>query len=168
MIKQTYRNPLNYTYSKAHSGSHYLIDGEESYCNYGQLCESIAKAYRGLYTGNNPTTPYWEGSDIEEISASVKSRRASLGRSFGDTNNPNEAIRYFFKQVKSHVFIYVILNLKTQMVTEYIMTKSEFGRMINHSIYRRYSPSSKNHKIELRLRTDSKAFIAWMDAQCAY
>ena len=161
MIKQTYLNPLNYTYNKAHSGSHYLINGEESYCNYGQLCESIAKAYRGLYTGNNPTTPYWEGSDIEEISASVKSSNATLADVFG--NSFESIVNTYFANVHSKLFIYMVD--MGEQITEYHMNAKEFREFVES--WAGLAVDSGTHLTKVRFKKTSGKMIKWLEERVA-
>ena len=60
-----YTNTLPYSYDANHPRSHYLINGQKAYKNRGELCESIAKHHRGIYTDINPNTSWDTGSDIE-------------------------------------------------------------------------------------------------------
>ena len=149
-----YINTLNYKYNAEHKGSHYLINGSTTYKNRGELLESIAKHYRGLYTEVNPTTSWESGSDIESENASIKSSEASLGRGVGTLEN-------YFKNVASRTFIWVELNDQTQEVTEYQMTKQEFFNFVN--LFTRVHNSS-NHKEQIfRFYKTSKKMLKWFE-----
>ena len=164
MKKITYINTLEYVYNKEHSGAPYLIPQIDKYRNHGELCESIAKNYRGIFTESNPNTAYWEGSDIESEHASVKSSHANLSRNYGGATTVSMAFKYYFSHVASDTFVYIELNEKTQEVTEYQMSKREFGRFLH---YFTYITRHSNGKIEIRLKHTSKKMIAWLDAQVA-
>lgn len=163
MKKVTYINTLNYELTN-HSGSRYYIPQIDKNRNHGELCESIAKNYRGLFTAINPCTAYWNGSDIEEEKASVKSSHANLSRNYGGAKTSTEAIKYYFAHVASQNFIYLEFNEETQLVTEYQMSKSEFGRFI---AFFTYITNHSNGDIEIRLKRTSKKMIAWFESQCS-
>jgi len=164
MKKTTYINTLEYVYDEENSGSRYFIPQIGKHRNHGELCESIAKAHRGIFTENNPTTAYWQGSDIESEHASVKSSHANLSRNYGGATTVSTAFEYYFSHVASNTFIYVDFNEKTQEVVEYQMNKSEFGRFL---CYFTYITRHSNGKIEIRLKHTSRKMIAWLDAQVA-
>lgn len=165
MKKVTYINTLNYTYDPKHPISHYRIEGSDTYKNGGELRECIAKKHRGLYTSDkNPTTSFRNGSDIESQKASIKSSGSSLGRNL-QGNTAHELIAYFFANVASILFIYVILNEETQEVTEYHMNKSEFGAFVNQFAFLHYE--SGNHKLKINFKNTSKKMIAWLEERCA-
>lgn len=164
MEKVTYINQMEYEHKKGIRRAPYFIPGMDKGRNHGELCEHIAKHYRGIFTEVNPNTSFDKGSDIESEHASVKSSRFGLAENFGNAKNPSEAIKYYFKNVVSTVFIYMIFNEQTQEVIEYRMNKSEFGKFI----YYFSSPyvHKNDNKIEIRGRKDSKKMIKWLDAQC--
>lgn len=165
MTKNSYETtmPIEVTNNR---GAKYRLPEKAKGANHGELCESIVKWQLGLYTPNNPTTSYDNGSDIEELNASVKSSHASLGRTFGDSKNTSEAIRYYFRHVHSTLFIWAHYDEKTRIMTEYHMDKKEFGRFVRTFMYCHMS-NSKNHKMEIRFPSTSKKLIAWFEAQCA-
>ena len=165
MKKIEYVNEMPYEVTNK-KGAKYQLPGKAKGANHGELCESLTKWHLGLYTAINPNTSYEEGSDIEELRASVKSSHGSLGRTFGDSKNTSEAIRYYFKHVHSTLYIWVEFDEKTQTVTEYHMNKSEFGRFIRAFMYCRIS-KSKNHKMEIRFPSSSKKLTKWFNEQCA-
>lgn len=149
-----YINTLHYEYDKAHRGSHYLINGSNTYKNRGEFLESVAKHYRGIYTESNPTTAWNEGSDIENENASVKSSEASLGRAVGTLEN-------YFQNVASNKFIWVEFNDNTQEVTEYQMNKNEFFAFIQQ--FTRVHNSS-NHKEQIfRFYKTSRRMLQWFE-----
>lgn len=164
MNKVTYLNTLPYEYHPEHKRAPYYLPMLDKYQNRGQLCEHIAKYYRGIFTEVNPNTSFDKGSDIEEEHASVKSSRFGLAENLGGAASRSEGIKYYFKNVASSLFIYVELDQKTQIVTEYQMNKSEFGRFIYNFIAAPFFHS--DGKIELRGRKTSKKMLKWFEAQC--
>ena len=81
MTSITYTNNMPYSYDPTHRGAHYMIGN--AYKNNGEFLESVAKFHRGLEYLVNPATSYDNGSDIEELNASVKSSGASLACVYG-------------------------------------------------------------------------------------
>lgn len=159
----TYTNTLPYTYDPNHTKSHYLIDGSSAYKNRGELCESIAKHHRGIYTEINPNTSWDKGSDIEEEFASIKSSEGGLGRGIGGyDNSASDKIKTYFKNTHSKVFIWIEFNEETQQVTEYQMNKSEFGRFVYY--FTRIHNMSNKKEISVRFRKTSKKMIDFLEA----
>ena len=164
MTKETYKNTLEYTYNPNHSRSHYLIKGCTSYCNRGELLESIAKTHRGLWTPHNPTTAFDEGSDIESEHTSVKSSDGHFARNLNGYTY-SEQIKDFFRRVASKKFLWMEFDEKTQMVTEYLMTKREFGAFVYR--FSRVMRSYSNGTEKPRFRPTSKTMIEWLESQCS-
>lgn len=162
MKKITYINTMPYEYSPTRSGSHYRILDNTTWCNHGNLCESIAKFHRGIIEKSNPNTSYDKGSDIESEHASVKSPNASLGRDFGGETTVNGILKYYFKHVASDKFIYVHFNEKTQIVCEYHMNKREFGAFINKFTRTWYSETHKKSFVRLS-STTTKEMLQWLE-----
>lgn len=162
MKKIQYINEMQFIHTKKPRAPYYL-PAIDKYRNYGELCEHIAKYYRGIFTEVNPNTSFDKGSDIESEHASIKSSRFGLANNFGGAKTRSEAIKYYFKNVASSSFIYVIFNEKTQIVTEYQMNKSEFGRFIYNFISSYYIHS--DGKTELRARKTTKKMIKWFESQ---
>lgn len=163
MKKVTYINTLVYKYDSTNR-SHYYIPQINKNRNRGELCESIAKNYRGIFTEVNPNISFDTGSDIEEEHASVKSSRFGLANNYGDSTTISEAIKYYFKKVASSTFIYMHFDEETQEVIEYQMNKREFGGFINACTTCRISKSTGT--IEVRGLTNEKKVLEWLDARC--
>ena len=162
MIKNCYMNTLKYTVKAENRGAPYFIDGFTKGKNKGNMCESIAKNYRGLFiSDSNPTTKFDEDSDIPEFYMSVKSSGFSLARHLRG-KNAHELIEDFFNRVHSKYFCYIIWNENTNEVIEYIMNKSEFGAFINEFAYLHYE-SNKNHDLKINALGTSKRMIAWFE-----
>lgn len=163
MTKEVYKNELKYSYDSSHNGSHYLIEGCDSYCNHGELCESIAKAHRGLFTPNNPNTAFDKGSDIEQEHTSVKSTEAQFARDLHGVTY-GQQVKDFFLRVASKKFLWVEFDEETQMVTEYLMSKREFGAFVYR--FCRVVRSKSNGTEQPRFRATSKKMIDWLENQC--
>ena len=159
---ERYITEMTWTFDAAHARSHYLIEGSTAYKNRGELCESICKHHRGIYTEINPNTSWMDGSDIEGEYASVKSSEGGLGRGIGGyDNSASDKIKTYFKHTHSKVFIWVELNEETKEVTEYQMNKREFGAFIQQ--FTRVHRASDKKEITVRFRSTSKKMIARLE-----
>lgn len=162
MIKNCYVNTLKYTVKTDNKGAPYFIDGFTKGKNKGNMCESIAKNYRGLFVSDsNPATRFDEDSDIPEFCMSVKSSGFSLARKL-QGKTAHELIADFFARVHSSAFCYMIWDQNTEEVIEYIMTKSEFGAFINEFSYLHYE-SNKTHDLKINALNTSKRMIEWFE-----
>lgn len=158
----TYTNTMPFVHTN-HARSPYLINGSKAYKNRGELCESIVKWHRGIYTEVNPNTSWCNGSDIESEHASVKSSEGGLGRGIGGYNNTaSDKIKEYFKHTASKVFIWVEFDEQTQVVTEYQMNKSEFGKFVH--TFTRCHMNSEHTEITVRFRQSSKKMIDWLNS----
>lgn len=161
---ERYISELNWVYDPNHARSHYLIEDCPAYRNHGELCESITKHHRGIYTEVNPHTSWKDGSDIEHEFASVKSSEGGLGRGIGGyDNDASDKIKTYFRDTHSKVFIWVELNEQTKEVTEYQMTKSEFGAFIQQ--FTRVHRSSSKKEITVRFLKSSMRMKMWLEAR---
>jgi hypothetical protein len=164
MKKVTYINTLPYTFDKKHPIAHYLLE-DGVYRNHGEICESIVKHHLGLFTTVNKNTSWNNGSDIETLRSSVKSRGACIGRNFNGIHDPNKQLTYYFKNVASSNFIWVIWNEKTGEVVEFWMNKREFGAFVREFTY--YARDSKMKDLAIRFRQDTKKMRNWLEVRCA-
>ena len=156
----SYRNTLSYIYDENHPVAHYQICGK--YRNRGEICESIAKHQRGLFTLNNPATSYDQGSDIEEYRASIKSPSAQLAHNLYGT--PTQQIKTYFKNVHSINFVYVDWDEETQNVTEYWMNKSEFGAFVR--LFTTPRMDTRAHRLGIRFKQTTTKMRQWLNTRC--
>ena len=166
MTKVTYINEMEIIYTN-HARSHYLVNGGTTYRNHGEVCESIAKFHRGIFTENNPNTAWNEGSDIESEHAEVKSSEAGLGRGIGGyENTASDKIKTYFREAPADKkWIWVEWNAKTNEVTEYHMNKSEFGKFIRE--FTRVHNMSNHKEVCIRFKKSSKKMVKWLERNCA-
>lgn len=163
MTIERYTTTLHWEYDPNHRSSHYLINGSTAYKNHGELCESIAKHHRGIYTEINPNTDWQTGSDIESEYASIKSSEAGLGRNIGGYDNTaEEKIAYYLEHTHSRVFIWVELNEDTKEVTEYRMEKAEFALFIQ--AFSRVHSMSNHKEVCVRFKKSSKKMINFLES----
>lgn len=159
---ERYTTELNWVYDSNHSNSHYIIENCAAYRNRGELCESICKHHRGIYTEINPHTSWCDGSDIESEFASVKSSEGGLGRGIGGyDNSASDKIKTYFKNTHSKTFIWVELNEETKEVVEYQMNRSEFGKFVQK--FTRVHRASNKKEITVRFRATSKKMITFLE-----
>lgn len=167
MQRIQYYNKMKYIKDMKHPRSHYKIEGANGFCNMGNLCESIAKYHRGLPYLVNPNTAGLEGFDIPELKAEVKSGACGLGRDIGDLDfTQSQQIKYYFQHSPSDkIWIWVYFEEKTQLVTEYHMSKSEFGRFIHIALRSKQHLQSNKKSLNVRFKTTSKKMLRWLDEQ---
>ena len=157
-----YVTTLEWTFDSTHARSHYLINGSTAYKNRGELCESICKHYRGIYTEVNPNTDWKTGSDIESEYASVKSSESGLGRNIGGYDNTaEEKIAHYLTYTHSRKFIWVELDEVTKEVVEYQMDKDEFAQFIYK--FTRVHNMSNHKEVCVRFKKSSKKMIQFLE-----
>ena len=159
MTALTYVNTMPYTYDPDHRGAHYIIG--EKYKNHGEFCESVAKFHRGLAYLVNPATSYSDGSDIEEISASVKSSNATLADVFG--NSFESIVNTYVANVHSKLFIYMVD--MGEQITEYHMNAKEFREFVES--WAGLAVDSGTHLTKVRFKKTSGKMIKWLEERVA-
>ena len=157
MTKSVHTLTLNYTYDSAHSGAHYTINGGQSYMNGGEFAEIATKSVLGYTVAKDANTPFNEGSDIEELHASVKSSRATLVN-FKLADTFEESVQRYFAETASSLFIYTVVIEKE--VTLYSMDASEFEAFIRQF-------SGLNERGYVRFKSTSTKMIAWLESHLA-
>ena len=166
MTKIEYINTMPIIHDYEHRGAPYLINGQAKHKNHGETVESIVKWHRGLYTEVNPSTSWWEGSDIEELNASVKSSEASLGHNVGkDTDTLLKRVNFYCKYTHSSLFIWADWDEETNAVVEYHMDIKEFKKFV--LTFTRMSRDTSNGQMAIRFRKSSKKMQAWFEERCA-
>lgn len=161
MKKYEYTNTMPYIYDANKKGSKYSMDNGKTFKNHGEWCESVAKFHRGLEYLINPTTRWDNGSDIEEIHASVKSSNATLASIFG--NSAEQIMDTYFEKVASTLWIYVVDTEDT--IIEYHMNKIEFREFMNE--WHEFAIASGSHLRKVRIKKTSGKMIKWLEERVA-
>ena len=158
MTKITYTNEMPYKFNNERRGSKYYIG--EAWKNHGEFLESAVKYHLGLDYLVNPATSYDNGSDIESLSASVKSSGASLACIYADTKE--EILETYFKNVASNLWIWVV-DIDNE-ITEYHMNRAEFKKFCDKwsGLARE---SGKVLRYKLRFKSSSATMIRWLEEQ---
>lgn len=155
MKRYEYTNNMPYEYDPTHRGSHYKIG--DAYKNTGEWFESVAKYHRGLEYLVNPITSYDMGSDIESMSASVKSGNCTLASIYGPSK---EAILdVYFANVHSTLWIYMANIGET--IIEYHMNKDEFSEFLME--WGVTDRESGTQLIKVRTKKTSGKMLKWLD-----
>ncbi len=167
MIKNQYINTIPYEVHN-HKGANYRIKGHDGFCNHGNLCESIVKYHRGLDYMANDNISGMVGYDIPEERIEVKSSAASLGRDIGERSfTVSQQISYYFKHApKGKRWMWVEFDEKTQIVTEYIMNKREFGGFLHVCLRRKTTRQSNKKSESVRFKKTTREMIAWLESHC--
>lgn len=130
----------------------YTIDGAHD-MNGGQVCEAIAKNWKGLDWHIDAHTKYNEGSDIPEYSASVKSNRATLvSEKLGATLETS--LDVYFQNVASTNFWYVTRN--DNDVTVYMMDAKTFRIFLEKF-------AKLNERGYVRLTKETRTMLYWLN-----
>lgn len=164
MIKNTYVNTMKYSLT-GEKRMNYHIEGAKANCNHGMLCESIVKYHRGLAHLSNPSTSGMKGYDIPEEQIEVKSSAAGLGRDIGDRNfTQSQQIKFYFKNSpKGKRWMWVEFDEETQIVTEYIMNKSEFGAFLHVALRGKQTMQSNHKSINVRFKATNSIMRNWLE-----
>ena len=160
MTKETYTNPMSYTYHAERKGAKYNIEGK--WANHGEYLESVAKCHRGLDYIVNPTTSFDKGSDIESEHTSVKSSHGGLGSIYGETKE--EILKEYFERVASTHWIW--MTDCEEEITEYHMNKEEFKEFVQEWSKLEFTSGKKPKQI-LRFRYTSHKMIQWFEERVA-
>lgn len=167
MIKNSYVNEMPFELTGIPRTQYHII-GAKGNCNHGNLLESMVKYHRGLEYLTNPNTDGMEGYDIPEERIEVKSSEGGLGRRIGEYNfSVSQQISFYFKHAeRGKRWMYVIYNEKTNVVTEYIMNKSEFGGFLHVALRDKQHKQSNGKSINVRFKKTNKEQIAWLESRC--
>lgn len=157
MKKMSYEITMPYSYNPEKKGAKYSMDGGVTYKNKGEWIESIMKFSRGLDYMVNPATSFDNGSDIEEINASVKSSGASLACVYGD--NMESILNEYFSRVHSTLWIYGVVIEDT--IYEYHMNATEFREFLKN--WAGLTKESGSENIKVRIKKTSGKMIKWIE-----
>lgn len=154
MKKSIYTNLLPYYFDPDHRGAHYTFDNGTTHCNSGEFGEIQYKHCRGYEAKKSANTPFDAGSDIEEISASIKSSKATLtSESLGC--DLQTSLDCYFERVASTCWIWVVLMDGT--LTAYEMNADEFREFCEK--WSNYQADRRN----VRFKATSVKMLAWLE-----
>lgn len=156
MFKNIYRININYTYNASHKGAPYTLDGVK-YINNGELHEIVTKGVLGFSAEKDANTSFDKGSDIPELSASVKSGKATLTSTVLGNDYTSVKSNYF-KLVHSTLWIFSIII--DENINLYFMNKEEFSLFMDS-----FSYYDKTRKV-IRFKNTSGKMINWLDRAC--
>lgn len=132
---------------------------QRTYVNAGQHCEQmLAYTLTGEIRKANKE-PFDKASDIPELNLSVKSSHATLvSPSVLISDTYSTQIDEFFDRTASTQFAYV-----SKEHIAYIMNKSEFRKFVYAFSYWDREATSHGHENKVRLRSESKKMIHWLN-----
>ena len=168
MIKNEYVNEMPFELTGKPRAQYHII-GHNGFCNHGNLIESMIKYHRGLPYLSNPNTSGSVGYDVPEEKMEVKSSECGLGRDIGERDfSVSQQISWYFKN-RDHddKWLYGVYNEKTNMVTEYIMNKSEFGAFLHIALRKKQHKQSNGKSINVRFRPTTRDQIEWLENRVA-
>lgn len=158
MKKSVFNSSVSVHFNPEHKGAPYTVDGVHWF-NNGNRMEAVVNEWAGYGFGfDTDHVPFDMGSDIEELSASVKSSGASLACLYG--SDKAEIIREYFARVHSTMWIYVV-----EVDSEfwlYQMNAEEFRAMLEEfsGLTRE---SGKEIRYKLRLKKTSSKMVKWLE-----
>jgi len=149
--------PFRYTYDPARPGAHYTLNGV-NWMNGGDFAEAALKATLGLPAVKDANTAYDVASDIPELSASVKSSKATLvnkvlGESFAEVK-----ARYF-QNVVSTAWVWV--SIQNETVISYSMNEAEFDSFMTE-----WASFDSKRKV-IRFKAESLKMLNWLESKVA-
>lgn len=145
-----------YSFNPAHKGAPYLLNGH--YCNHGQLMEACTSyAYGFGLQFDSKAVPFDEGSDLEEIQASVKSSNASLACLYGETLEG--IIEEYFARTASKLWIYST-EIDGQLYC-YEMNAEEFKSYLEN--FGRLAKESGKSVLKIRTLKESGKLVRWLE-----
>lgn len=157
MRKVTHTTNTTIHFDPAHKGAPYTVDGIH-YMNGGNVNEAAVNEWLGKGFGYDTAhVSFDQGSDIEELHASVKSSGASLACLYGETKE--QIIAEYFKRTASRQWIYVVR--VDEEFWFYFMTKEEFSEMLEK--FATTAKESGSHKLKVRFNKTSGKMIKWLE-----
>ena len=157
MERITYTLKSEYGYDPAHKGAPYIVNGRPA--NGGNFIEAAAnECFTGVFGYDTYAVPFDKGSDIEAISASVKSSGASLACLYGDTME--EIVNEYFERVHSTTWVY---GVQIDSIFQfYLMNADEFRMFLNEwaGLARESGPTVR---YKVRIKKTSGKMVAWLD-----
>lgn len=153
MVKNVYTNRVPFRVDNKRKGAKITINGVD-FMNWGQLKQILLVAALYGRVEKPDHVPYFEGSDIPELNASVKSAKGGLTDIYlGATKT--EILKAYFETTASTCWIWV--TLEGNELTAYTMNKEEFLEL-NEKFGAVYSK-------KIRYPKDTKALIGWLEEQ---
>lgn len=131
--------------------------------NSGEFFEAAIKYTHGYKPIKDASTPYDEGSDIEEENTSVKSWDFTLANKCKD-NSFEKVLIQFFRNVHSSRFIFGWVDIDANEVVEINMNTNEFHEFLN-----RYARYDANRKVVRGCAFSQKKrmdILIWVEKNC--
>jgi hypothetical protein len=154
MTKTIYSINFAYTFDGTRKGAKYSFDGEH-YKNTGEFLEFALKRILGYADWNvKDSHRFDKDSDITDLCCSIKSAESSLFN-IRLADNFNDSLELYFAKAHSTMWKYVMLVDDTLVV--YTMDKNEFREFV--SLFSRWD----NYKGKIKIKTDSKKLLFWLE-----
>lgn len=154
MEKKIFCNLKTYFYNAEKKGAKFTFDGIH-YMNNGEFIESQLKHCMGYGDKKDANTPFDMGSDIPEISCSVKSGKATLCNEILG-NDFDSSLETYFARTASKMWAWGFIIDET--LTVFLMNQKEF-----HDFTRNWAGYSSEQKI--RYKAMSSKMLAWLEAR---
>lgn len=136
---------------------------ERNYKNDGAHAEQMLTYTLTGEMRTHDSVPFDKGSDIPEFEMSVKSARATIvSGALMHSDDKDTQMAEYFSRVASKVFAYVS---KTEIA--YLMDAVEFHAFLAKFVNMERESEKNGGKMKMRLRSESKAMIEWLNAKCA-
>lgn len=154
MKKNSYEIDISYSYNPNHKGAHYSFDGGATHCNGGEAMEIFTKAGKGYRPVKDANTSYDIDSDIPELSASVKSSKATLVNKYLGADFET-SLNTYFANVHSTLWIWAVKIEET--LTTYEMNRVEFEEFT-----RKWAGYDNSRKV-IRYKSTTGIMIKWLE-----
>lgn len=155
MLKKVFTNLKTYEYYDARKGAKYTFDGVH-FMNNGEFSEAQYKHCLGFKAEKDFNTPFDVGSDIKELTQSVKSSKASL-TSVILGYDLQTSLNSYFERVASTSWAWVIIIDGT--LTAYEMNEIEFREFCETWA------SFQRDRQNVRFKATSGKMIQWFESR---
>ena len=143
----------SFRFDAERKGAKYSLDNGEHWLNGGEFAEAVFKFALGYEPRKDGNTAFDAGSDIEELSMSVKSSKATLTTEVLG-KDMDTSLRTYFERTASTSWAWVIVTDET--VTAYIMNAEEFEEFTRE--WASYSTEGR-----IRYKVTSGKMVKWFE-----
>lgn len=143
----------SYRFDADRKGAKYSLDNGEHWLNAGEFAEAVLKFAMGFSPCKDANTAFDAGSDIPELSMSVKSSKATLTSEVLG-KDLTTSLNTYFERTASTSWAWVVVADET--VTAYIMNAEEFRKFTEEW-------ASYNTENRVRYKVTSGKMVKWFE-----
>lgn len=159
--KQMLTIPFPAKFDSTHKGTPWSVDGGKTWHTRGTASEIAVKLALGLPGMKDANTPFDEGCDVPEYSASVKSAGYTLTCKSLNGETIEEQVTDYMNRVAATTFWYIIIKPNSEIIEKYEMDAKTFERFVNR--FASFDKTSGKKKQVIRgKRIDNEWIMKWL------